>query len=125
MAGDGVHGADWGSVAAAGPGSDPGTVSVPDSRFSFRQRQRIRQPYGGPTLKQAADRTDQVATAAQQRQRIGGNQEWRCDSQAYGLWPHRCEAMDKRCNSPPLSEKSGFFSFKSVWNNSIEHSPGA
>src|SRR3954471_17680349 len=41
MAGDGVHGADWGSVAAAGPGSDPGTVSVPDSRFSFRQRQRI------------------------------------------------------------------------------------
>src|SRR4051794_13688673 len=75
MAGDGVHGADWGSVAAAGPGSDPGTVSVPDSQFSFRQRQRIRQPYGGPTLKQAADRTDQVATAAQQRQRIGGNQE--------------------------------------------------
>src|SRR5438128_972287 len=84
MAGDGVHGADWGSVAAAGPGSDPGTVSVPDSRFSFRQRQRIRQPYGGPTLKQAADRTDQVATAAQQRQRIGGNQEWRCNPQAYG-----------------------------------------
>src|SRR5438067_2036351 len=41
MAGEGVHGADWGSVAAAGLGSDPGPVSVPHSRLSFRQRQRI------------------------------------------------------------------------------------
>src|SRR5947199_4158951 len=99
MAGEGVHGADWGSVAAAGLGSDPGTVSVPDSRFSFRQRQRIRQPHGGPTLKQAADRTDQVAIPFKRQilawYRIAGSGNGRLPA---GLVPRRSSTLPKRLN---------------------------
>ena len=66
-----------------------GTVSLRDSRLSFRQRQRVHQLHRGASAGQAADRTNQVAGASFRRQRLGGNQERSHHPQAHRLRPHR------------------------------------
>src|SRR5208337_833927 len=47
--------------------------------------QRVHQSSGGQYAPETTDRTNQKPTAAEQRQRLGRNQKWRCDPQAPGL----------------------------------------
>ena len=66
MAKRGSDAADQRGLPAAGARRGAGAVSVPHPGFSFRQRERVHQPYGGPVVEQATDRADQIAAAAQQ-----------------------------------------------------------
>ena len=89
VGGGGGHGADQRGVSAAGAESHAGAVSVPHSRVSFRQRQRVHQPYGGQTAEQTAHRTDQIAAAALQRQRPGRGEERSRRAETHGVHAHR------------------------------------
>src|ERR1019366_7805899 len=73
------------SVAETGAGKHVGAVSVPYSRLPLRQRQRVHQPHGGGVAEQAAERADQVAPAAFQRQRTGGDEKRSGDPKHMGF----------------------------------------
>src|ERR1700681_2549140 len=64
MASGGGHRADLRSVVDAGTGSDAGTVPVPYSRLSFRQRFGVHQPHRGADAEQTVGGTNQVAARA-------------------------------------------------------------
>ena len=48
-----------------------------------------------PTTAAAADRTDQVASAALQRQRLGGIEKRRGDPQTHGIYAHRTQGASR------------------------------
>ena len=78
-----------------------GAVSISDSGFSFRQRQRVHQSPGSGTAEKATDRADQIAAAAFQRQRIGGEQERRGGAKAHGVHAH--------CHGRTLRRSADFY----------------
>ena len=59
--------------------------------FHLRQRLRVHQRQGRQVAGEAAHRADQIALAAQQRQRPGGEQKRQRGTQAHGLQPHPVE----------------------------------
>src|SRR3954451_23528563 len=71
-------------------------------RISLRQRQRVHQLPGGPTAREAFDRTDQIARVPHRRQRSGGVKERSYRPQTHGVWPHRRRARGG-CGSVPSS----------------------
>src|ERR1019366_3168606 len=80
-----VGGADQRSLSATDAEGHAGAVSVPHSGLPFRQRQRVHQPHGGRVTEQAADRADQIPTAALQRQWAGREQERRGGAEVDGV----------------------------------------
>src|ERR1035437_9080596 len=88
MGGGGRSRADQRSLSPAAAGASAGAVSFSHPRLPFRQRQRVHQSPGGQVAEQAAHRTNQVTTAALQRQRAGREQEWRRRAEAYGVYAY-------------------------------------
>ncbi len=71
----------------------------PNSRLSFRQRQRIYQLQRSGFAQQAIGGADQVAAAPQQRQRTGGDEKRMGNSQAHRLRPYHARRMRKPSTS--------------------------
>ena len=81
--------AHFGEPPPTGPEAFAGILPRCRARLPFRQRLRVRQlPSGRARGKATSDRTHQVAPAAHQRKRPGGEQEQQCGPQGVGPLAH-------------------------------------